>query len=238
LIIFDSPSPIGETDESWCLEDLDQNSISLHQLELDQSQPLNKLASFNFNEIELDYECKPDTQLCDLISNFESMLTPISLRNLDLILEPTLIPVPVYYEIGSPILDGHIRLMDHEYEFRFFDFEPTLEQNPTLEPKFDFPEPILVPEPITLEPKSITSSSHILLLDQDVDNDDPDMVFQDWSYNRDSVNARVTHDPIHLGDNNNVHQKEVIKGGFLDDQQDLDWVATLGPIWPPPEPPP
>ena len=46
------------------------------------------------------------------------------------------------------------------------------------------------------------------------------------------------HDAIHLGDNNNIDQKKVIKGGFLDDLQDLDWVALLGPIRPPPEPPP
>ena len=49
---------------------------------------------------------------------------------------------------------------------------------------------------------------------------------------------RFVHDPIHLGNNNNIHQKEVIKGGFPDDPQDLDWVAMLGPIRPPPEPPP
>ena len=97
LIISDSPSPIDEINESWCLEDLDQNSISSHQRELDQSQPMDKLASFNFNEIELDCECEPDPQLCDLISNFESMLTPVSLPNLDP--KPTLIPVPVYYKI-------------------------------------------------------------------------------------------------------------------------------------------
>jgi len=33
-----------------------------------------------------------------------------------------------------------------------------------------------------------------------------------------------------LGDNNNVRKKEVIKGRFLDDPQDLDWVAMLGLI--------
>ena len=44
---------------------------------------------------------------------------------------------------------------------------------------------ILVPEPIILEPKSITSSSHILLLDQGVDYHDSEMIFQIWSYNRD-----------------------------------------------------
>jgi len=136
LIIFYSPSPIDDTDESWCLGDPDQNSISSHQRELDQSQPIDKLASFNFNEIELDCECEPDPQLYDLLSNFESMLTPVSLPNLDPIPEPTLIPVPVYYKIGSSILGNHIHLMDHE--LKFFDLEPTFESNPTLEPKFDF----------------------------------------------------------------------------------------------------
>ena len=129
LTIFDSPSPIDETNESWCLGDLDQNSISLHQRELDQSQLMDKLTSCNFNEIELDCECEPDPQLCDLISNFESMLTPVSLPNLDQIPEPTLIPIPVYYEIGSSILGSRIHLMDHEYEFKFFDLDPTLELN-------------------------------------------------------------------------------------------------------------
>ena len=107
--------------------------------------------------------------------------------------------------------------MDHKYELKFFDLEPTLESNPTLEPKFDFFELVLVPEPISFQPKSITSLSKILLLDQDVDSDGTKMVFQAWSYNRDSFNVRVMHDPIHLGDNNNAHRKEVIKGELLND---------------------
>jgi len=138
---------------------------------------MDKLATFNFNEIELYCECEPDPQLCDLISNFESILTLVSLPNLGSISEPTLIPIPVYYEIGSFILGSHIHLMDHEYELNFFDLEPTYEPNPTLEPKFDFFEPVLVPNPIILKRKSITSSSQILLLDQGVDNNDPEMVF-------------------------------------------------------------
>jgi len=139
LTIFDSPSPIDETYESWCLEDLYQHSISSYQCELDQSQPLDKLASFNFNEIELDCEYEFNPQLCDLILYFESMLTSVSLPNLDPILELTLIPVPLYYEIGSPSLDSRIHLVDHKYELKFFDLQPPLETNPTLEPKFDFP---------------------------------------------------------------------------------------------------
>ena len=158
------------------------------------------------------------------------MLTPVSLPKLEPISEPTLILVPVYYEIGSPILDSHVRFMNHKYELKFFDLEPTFEPNPTLEPKFNFSELVLVPNPILLKLKSITSSSQILLLDQGVNNDDPEMVFQDWSCNQDSFNVRVVHDPIHSGDNNNVLQKEVIKGGFL------DWEVMPGPIRPPPEP--
>ena len=30
-----------------------------HNLELDQYQPIDKLANFHFNEIELEYECEP-----------------------------------------------------------------------------------------------------------------------------------------------------------------------------------
>ena len=70
--------------------DFDQDSISTYQLEHDQSQTLDKLASFHFNEIELD--CEPNSQLCDLVSNFEFMATLVP--NLDPIPEPTLIPYP------------------------------------------------------------------------------------------------------------------------------------------------
>ena len=98
-------------------------------------------------------------------------------------------------------------------------WSPLLNQTRLLNLNLIFFEPVLGPNPIIVKPKSITSSSQILLLDQDVDNDDPKMVFQDWSYNQDSFNVMVVHDPIPLGDNNNVHKKEVIKGGFLDDPQ-------------------
>ena len=98
---------VDRNQESFCLEDLDQNSISSHQYELDQSQSLDKLASLNFNEIELDYECEPDSQLCDSVSIFESMLTPVSLPNLDQFPEPTFVPVPIDHEIESPFLDDH-----------------------------------------------------------------------------------------------------------------------------------
>jgi len=51
LTIPDTSSHINENHESWYLEDFDQDSISPQNLELDQYQPINKLASFHFNEI-------------------------------------------------------------------------------------------------------------------------------------------------------------------------------------------
>ena len=66
------------------------------------------------------------------------MLTQVSLLNLDPIPELTLISVPIYYEIGSPILNSHIHLMDHECELKSYDLEPTFELNPTLKSKLDF----------------------------------------------------------------------------------------------------
>ena len=56
--IPDGPSPIDRNQESWCLGDFDQNLISSHQFDLDQSQTFDQLASFHFNEIELDCECE------------------------------------------------------------------------------------------------------------------------------------------------------------------------------------
>ena len=60
LIIPDISSHIDENQESWHLEDFDQDSISLQNLELDQYQPIDKLASFYFNKIELEHEYDPD----------------------------------------------------------------------------------------------------------------------------------------------------------------------------------
>ena len=42
----DSPSHIDRNQESWYLEDFDQDSISPQNLELDQYQPIDELTSF------------------------------------------------------------------------------------------------------------------------------------------------------------------------------------------------
>ena len=105
------------------------------------------------------------------------MLTLIFLPNLNQIPEPTFIPIPIKLEIESSILDSHILLMEKECEFQFLDLDSTLESKLTLEPKVDFSELVLVPEPIILEPKSTIPSSHILLLDIGIDHDDSVMIF-------------------------------------------------------------
>ena len=65
LNIPNTSSHIDENKESWYIEDFDQDSISSHYLEFDQYQTIDKLASFHFNEIEIEHECYPDPQLCD-----------------------------------------------------------------------------------------------------------------------------------------------------------------------------
>ena len=54
LTIPDTSSHIDDNQESWWLEDFDQDSISPQNLELDQYQPIDELERFHFNENELD----------------------------------------------------------------------------------------------------------------------------------------------------------------------------------------
>ena len=91
----------------------------------------------------------------------------------------------------SPILDSHIPLIRKDCEFQFLDLDSTLEPKLTLEPKVDFFELVLIPEPIILEPKSTILSSHILLLDIGIDHDDSMMIFQDWSCKESKFHDRI-----------------------------------------------
>ena len=63
------------------------------------------------------------------------------------------------------------------------------------------------------------------------------MISQDWSYNRKKFNARILHDPIHIGEYNRVNMKLVMKSGVHENTQYLDWIETLGPMKSPSEPP-
>jgi len=78
------------------------------------------LASYHFNEIELEHECEPKPQFSDSISSFESISTPILLPNLSHMLEPILIIlIPVILELESSILQGQIPLREDECESEF-----------------------------------------------------------------------------------------------------------------------
>ena len=121
----------------------------------------------------------------------------------------------------SPILDSHIPLMGKECEFQFLNLDSTLEPKLTLEPKVDFFELVLVPEPIILESKS-TPPSHILLLDIGIDHDDSVLIFQDWSYKGSKFHDRIFNDPIHIGDCKYVNRKVVNKGGLYEPPHYLD----------------
>ena len=114
-------------------------------------------------------------------------------------------------------------------EFLFLDLDSTLEPKLTLEPKVDFSELVLVPEPIILESKSTIPPSYILLLDIGIDHDDFMMIFQDWLCKGNKFHDRIFYDPIHIGGCKYVNRKEVNKGGFCEPPNYLDWVVTLDP---------
>ena len=85
-----------------------QDSISANLLKLDQTprfeNHIDILASYPFPEIEIEYESDPEPEVGDSISLFDSIMTPVSLPDFFSILKSTLNPVPVHYEIESPIL--------------------------------------------------------------------------------------------------------------------------------------
>jgi len=81
------------------------------------------LAGFHFNEIELEDEYDTTSQCCDSVSLFEPMLTLVSLPDLDPILKPTLIPIPIELEHESLILDNHIPWLKNECELQFYDLD-------------------------------------------------------------------------------------------------------------------
>ena len=60
------------------------------------------------------------------------------LTQLDLLPEPTLIPVSMDFEIEPLLLDSHISLMEIECEIKFFDLDSIFESKPTPEHKVDF----------------------------------------------------------------------------------------------------
>ena len=82
------------------------------------------------------------------------------LTDLDPILKPTLILIPVELEHEPTILDSHIPLLENECELEFYDLDQTHELTLILELKFDLSfilESVSVPIPFIIKPKSSIS---------------------------------------------------------------------------------
>ena len=89
--------------------------------------------------------------------------------------------------------------MGKECEFQFFDLKPTFKPNLTLEyftldskltiTQSHISETILVPENFTFDPKLTIPQNYILLLDQSIDHYNSEMIFPDWSYDRDDFSC-------------------------------------------------
>ena len=110
---------IDWTQESCCFEN--QDSISAHQIELDQissfESPVDILASYLFSEIELEHKCDPEPQIGNSIPLLDSIMTLVSLTDFLHYSESVLDPVLLHREIESPIFyTQHIEL-DLYYTF-------------------------------------------------------------------------------------------------------------------------
>ena len=86
-----------------------------HPSELDQTSnvenPIDSLTSYHFPEIELENEYDLEPQLSNSISFPNSIMTEVFLPDFRPFPESVLDPVPVHYEIESPIIyDHHIEL--------------------------------------------------------------------------------------------------------------------------------
>jgi len=85
------------------------------------------------------------------------MLDLLSLPDLDPILKPTLISIPIEVEHEPPISDNHIPLLRNKCELQLYDVDQTHEPTPTLVSKLDLSfilESVSVPIPFIVEPKS------------------------------------------------------------------------------------
>ena len=122
------PVPIHHEIEFPIFED----HIKLDQL-YNFENLIDKLASSQFLDIELNEKCDLDFQICDPVQIFESILTPVLLPDLSNILESALIPPPIILELESPTL-SHISLLENTcgLEFQLRDLDTLLE--PILTP--------------------------------------------------------------------------------------------------------
>ena len=89
------------------------------------------MGSYPFPEIETEPEYDPEPHVSHSISLFDSIMTPISLPNVFSIPKSTN-PVPVHYEIESPISYDHTSLLGKVCEHQFFNLDPIFEPILTL----------------------------------------------------------------------------------------------------------
>ena len=76
------------------------------------------MASSQFFDIELNEICDLDSQICDPVQIFESLLTPVLLPDLSHVLESVLIPPTIILELESPTL-SHILLLKNNCGLEF-----------------------------------------------------------------------------------------------------------------------
>ena len=123
-------------------------------------------------------------------------------------------------------------------EHQFFGLDPIFEPISTLanESWLDLsqiPESVSIFVPVLFVSKSIICQNHTSLLDKNVEEHDSVIIFENWKLDGDNFLNKTIQSIILL-----LGRIREITGGFLQDPRYLDWVATLGPIRPPPKPPP
>jgi len=92
-------------------------------------------------------------------------------------------PVPVRFEIESPISYDHTLLMEKVCEHQFFGLDPIFEPilTPPFESRLDLSqilESVSILIPVPFESKSIISQNHTSLLDKDVEENDSIIIFE------------------------------------------------------------
>jgi len=130
-----------------------------------------------------------EPQFSDSIPIFESIVTPVFFSDLKHISKSILIFMPINLELESLILHNHISLMAIDGKWMCtrlstFLFRPNSWTNfdsRTLLDLNQIPKSVVVPEPLTLEPKLIISPNHIQLLDKGVQQYDSVIFFHDWA---------------------------------------------------------
>ena len=97
----------------------------------------------------------PVPKFYDSVPIFESIVTMVSLSDLNRIPEPTLINAPINLELESLILQSYISWIENDCESYFFDLDPTLHPISTLEPLLNLNQlhkSVLAPIPFNPEP--------------------------------------------------------------------------------------